>query len=76
MQPLNEINFRQMSNDFYYQYFITILTNFASFDVLKLARSISKEVKDEMKTVEINLNINLKGVKETHISSGNFKFLI
>ena len=56
--------------------FISTLDNFSSFDFLKLARLISKEVKDDMKTVEINLNINLKGVQETEISSGNFKFLI
>ena len=61
---------------FYEQYFITTIKNFSYFDFLKIARSISKEVEDEMKTVEINLNINLNGVKETEISSGNSKFLI
>ena len=61
---------------FYEHQFISTLDNFSSFDFLKLARLISKEVKDDMKTVEINLNINVKGVQETEISSGNFKFLI
>ena len=57
-------------------HFISTLNNFSSFVFLKLARLIIKEVKDDMKTVEINLNINVKGVQETEISSGNFRFLI
>ena len=46
----------------------------ATFNLYKLASVISKEVEDEKKTVEINLNINFDEAKETETSPGNIQF--